>query len=88
LVRLDLWIIFACCSGRNDIRARVEQGQLLAEIDTPEIDQQLGKARADLKTAQANEQLAQITATCWQNLLKTNSVSKQETDKGLPCGLI
>jgi RND family efflux transporter MFP subunit len=66
-----------------DIGARVEQGQLLAEIDTPEIDQQLDQARADLKTAQANEQLAQITATRWQNLLKTNSVSKQETDQAV-----
>jgi RND family efflux transporter MFP subunit len=66
-----------------DIGAHVEQGQLLAEIDTPEIDQQLDQARADLKTAQANEQLAQITATRWQNLLKTNSVSRQETDQAV-----
>jgi RND family efflux transporter MFP subunit len=66
-----------------DIGARVEKGQLLAEIDTPEIDQQLDQARADLKTAQANEQLATITATRWQNLLKTNSVSKQETDQAV-----
>jgi RND family efflux transporter MFP subunit len=66
-----------------DIGAHVEQGQLLAEIDTPEIDQQLDQARADLKTAQANEQLAVITATRWQNLLKTNSVSKQETDQAV-----
>jgi RND family efflux transporter MFP subunit len=66
-----------------DIGAHVEKGQLLAEIDTPEIDQQLDQARADLKTAQANEQLAQITATRWQNLLKTNSVSRQETDQAV-----
>ena len=66
-----------------DIGAHVQQGQLLAEIDTPEIDQQLEQARADLKTAQANEQLAVITATRWQNLLKTNSVSKQETDQAV-----
>ena len=66
-----------------DIGAHVSQGQLLAEIDTPEIDQQLEQARADLKNAQANEQLAQITATRWQNLLKTNSVSKQETDQAV-----
>ena len=66
-----------------DIGAHVAQGQLLAEIDTPEIDQQLEQARADLKNAQANEQLAQITATRWQNLLKTNSVSKQETDQAV-----
>jgi RND family efflux transporter MFP subunit len=66
-----------------DIGTRVVQGQLLAEIDTPEIDQQLEQARADLKNAQANEQLAQITAARWQNLLKTNSVSKQETDQAV-----
>jgi RND family efflux transporter MFP subunit len=66
-----------------DIGAHVEQGQLLAVIDTPELDQQLEQARANLKTAQANEQLAQITATRWQNLLKTDSVSKQETDQAV-----
>jgi RND family efflux transporter MFP subunit len=66
-----------------DIGAHVEQSQLLAEIETPEIDQQVQQARADLKTAQANEQLAQITATRWQNLLKTDSVSKQETDQAV-----
>jgi RND family efflux transporter MFP subunit len=66
-----------------DIGAHVEKGQLLAEIDTPEIDQQLEQARADWKTAQANEQLAQITAARWQNLLKTNSVSRQETDQAV-----
>jgi RND family efflux transporter MFP subunit len=66
-----------------DIGGHVKQGQLLAEIDTPEVDQQLEQARADLKNAQANEQLAQITAARWQNLLKTNSVSKQETDQAV-----
>jgi RND family efflux transporter MFP subunit len=66
-----------------DIGTHVKQGQLLADIDTPEIDQQLEQARADLKNAQANEQLAQITAARWQNLLKTNSVSKQETDQAV-----
>src|ERR1700722_3613170 len=66
-----------------DIGAHVVQGQLLADIDTPEIDQELEQARADLKNAQANEQLAQITAARWQNLLKTNSVSKQETDQAV-----
>jgi RND family efflux transporter MFP subunit len=66
-----------------DIGAQVKQGQLLAEIETPEIDQQLEQARADLKNSQANEQLAQITAARWQNLLKTNSVSKQETDQAI-----
>jgi RND family efflux transporter MFP subunit len=66
-----------------DIGARVAQGQLLAEIETPEVDQQLEQARADLKNAQANEHLAQITADRWQNLLKTNAVSKQETDQAV-----
>jgi RND family efflux transporter MFP subunit len=66
-----------------DIGAHVKQAQLLAEIDTPEVDQQLEQARADLKNAQANEQLAQITATRWQNLLARNAVSKQETDQAV-----
>jgi RND family efflux transporter MFP subunit len=66
-----------------DIGAHVAQGQLLAEIDTPEIDQQLEQARADLKNAQANAQLARITASRWQHLLMTNSVSKQETDQAV-----
>jgi RND family efflux transporter MFP subunit len=66
-----------------DIGAHVKQGQLLADIDTPEVDQQLEQARADLKNSQANEQLAEITAARWQNLLKTNSVSKQETDQAV-----
>jgi RND family efflux transporter MFP subunit len=66
-----------------DIGAHVKQGQLLAEIDTPEVNQQLEQARADLKNAQATAQLAQTTAARWQNLLKTNSVSKQETDQAV-----
>lgn len=64
-----------------DIGARVNAGQLLAEIDTPEVDQQLQQARADLETSQANYALAQSTAARWQFLLKTDSVSKQETDE-------
>ena len=64
-----------------DIGGRVKQGQLLAEIETPELDQQLDQARADLKTAQANLATAKISADRWQFLLKTNSVSKQETDQ-------
>lgn len=67
----------------SDIGAHVEKGQLLAVIETPELDQQLEQARANLKTAQANEKLAEITATRWQNLLKTDSVSKQETDQAV-----
>jgi RND family efflux transporter MFP subunit len=80
--------IFARTSGYLekwyfDIGAHVQQGQLLAVIETPELDQQLEQARANLKTAQANEKLAEITATRWQNLLKTDSVSKQETDQAV-----
>jgi RND family efflux transporter MFP subunit len=63
-----------------DIGARVRKGQLMAEIETPELDQQLQVAEADLKSAQANLDLANTTSTRYQNLLKTNSVSKQETD--------
>src|SRR4029434_4639036 len=66
-----------------DIGAHVKKGQLLAEIETPEIDQQLQQARAHLKTAQANVNLAKITADRWQSLWKTNSVSKQETDQAV-----
>src|SRR5215813_6395477 len=66
-----------------DIGARVKKGQLLAEIDSPEVDQQLDQARADLKTAQANLATAKITADRWQSLLKTNSVSQQETDQNV-----
>lgn len=64
-----------------DIGARVKAGQLLADIDTPEVDQQLQQARAELETAQANYSLAQSTAARWQFLLKSDSVSKQETDE-------
>src|SRR6202142_3626338 len=63
-----------------DIGSRVKQGQLLAEIDTPEVDQQLRQARADLATAQANRDLSRITADRYAGLLKTDSVSKQESD--------
>lgn len=64
-----------------DIGARVKKGDLLAEIETPELDQQLQQARADLSTTVANYHLAQTTADRWQVLLKTNSVSKQEADQ-------
>jgi RND family efflux transporter MFP subunit len=66
-----------------DIGSRVTQGQLLAEIETPEIDQQLQQARAQLETAQANYHLAETTAERWKFLLETNSVSKQETDQAI-----
>jgi RND family efflux transporter MFP subunit len=63
-----------------DIGARVTAGQLLAEIETPEVDQQLRQARADLGTSEANLSLAKITADRYVGLLKTDSVSKQDTD--------
>jgi RND family efflux transporter MFP subunit len=63
-----------------DIGGRVTAGQLLAEIETPEVDQQLDQARADLNTAQANYRLSEITANRYQDLLKTDSVSKQDVD--------
>jgi RND family efflux transporter MFP subunit len=63
-----------------DIGAHVRKGDFLAEIDTPELDQQLRQARADLATAQANLQLAAITATRNEELLKTRSVSTQDRD--------
>lgn len=66
-----------------DIGARVKKGDLLAEIETPEIDQQLQQTRAQLETAQANYQLAEITANRWKFLLKSSSVSKQETDQAV-----
>jgi RND family efflux transporter MFP subunit len=66
-----------------DIGAHVRAGQLLAEIETPEIDQQLRQARAEQATAQANYKLAKSTAERWQSLRKTESVSQQETDEKL-----
>lgn len=66
-----------------DIGAHVKKGQLLAVIETPELDEQLQQAQAQLKNADANLQLAQITAARWQHLLQTNSVSHQETDQAL-----
>lgn len=61
-----------------DIGAHVQTGQLLAEIDTPDLDQQLAQAKAQLLLAQANLHLAEITDKRWQSLLKTASVSDQE----------
>jgi len=63
-----------------DIGSRVKTGQLLAEIDTPEVNQALGQSRADLATAEANLNLSRITADRYRDLLKTDSVSKQDAD--------
>ena len=63
-----------------DIGTRVKKGQLLAEIDTPELDQQLMQARADLATAEANTRLGQTTAERYRDLIKSDSVSRQDLD--------
>ena len=63
-----------------DIGARVKAGQLLAEIETPEVDQQLRQARADLSTAEANMHLSEITVHRYEGLLKSDSVSQQDVD--------
>jgi RND family efflux transporter MFP subunit len=65
----------------TDIGSPVKKGQLLAEIETPEVDQQLTQAVADLATARANEALSQTTNTRWKELLKTESVSQQDADE-------
>jgi RND family efflux transporter MFP subunit len=66
-----------------DIGSRVKAGQVLAQIDTPEIDQQLLQARADLASAQANAKLAQTTAERYQDLIKSDSVSRQDLDNAV-----
>ncbi len=66
-----------------DIGAHVRKGELLAEIETPELDQQLRQAKAELATAEANLNLSQITAERDENLLKTHSVSTQERDNAV-----
>jgi RND family efflux transporter MFP subunit len=66
-----------------DIGAHVKQGDLLAEIDTPEVDDQLQQASADLSTAQANLQLAEITAKRNEDLLKSKSIATQDRDNAV-----
>lgn len=86
---LDAWIsapIHARVSGylkswSRDIGSQVAAGQSLAEIDTPELDQQFEQAKANLARAQANARLAVLTDKRWKNLLASNSVSKQEADE-------
>ena len=64
----------------TDIGTPVKKGQLLAEIETQEVDQQLRQARADLETAQANARIAEITNVRWKGLLEHNAVSPQDAD--------
>ncbi|HZS53980.1 MAG TPA: efflux RND transporter periplasmic adaptor subunit, partial [Bryobacteraceae bacterium] len=80
--------IWARASGylkvwRVDIGAHVKQGQLLAEIESPELDQQLQQAKELLNTDQANLKLSEITAERYSNLFKTDSVSKQDVDNAV-----
>lgn len=70
-------------SWKYDIGAQVKAGTSLAEIETPDLDQQLLQARADLGSAQANADLAQTTATRWQQVLKSGAVAKQDVDEKL-----
>lgn len=87
--RLDAFIqapIYARVPGylktwKHDIGAKVKAGELLAEIDTPDIDQQLMQARAALAAAQANARLSEVTAKRWQSLADTDAVSKQDVDQ-------
>jgi RND family efflux transporter MFP subunit len=68
-------------SWKHDIGANVKTGDVLAEIDTPDLDQQLMQARADLSVAKANAKLAQISAERWQSLAKTDAVAQQDVDQ-------
>ena len=77
--------IYARTSGylrawHADLGTHVRKGQLLAEIDSPEIDQQLRQARADLAVAEANAELARTTHARWQGLLQNNAVSQQDAE--------
>ena len=86
---LDAWSkapIHARVSGylkdwKVDIGSQVKAGQILAEIDSPDLDQQLAQAHARLIQQQANARLAATSATRWQNLLASHSVSRQEADE-------
>jgi RND family efflux transporter MFP subunit len=68
-------------SWKYDIGAPVKAGAVLAEIDTPDLDQQLSQARADLNVSEANAHLAQISATRWQSLAGTDAVATQDIDQ-------
>lgn len=65
----------------TDIGAKVRKGQVLGLIDTPELDEQILRARANLSTAESNLEIANVTAKRWQNLLASDSVSHQATDE-------
>ncbi|KXS32956.1 MAG: RND transporter MFP subunit [Candidatus Gallionella acididurans] len=65
----------------TDIGVHVKKGQLLGIVETPELDQQILRAQADVYTAESNLEIAEVTAKRWQNLLATDSVSRQDTDE-------
>jgi RND family efflux transporter MFP subunit len=67
----------------HDIGSHVSKGELLAVIETPELDQQLAQAKADLATAQSNAALAKTTATRYTDLIGNNAVSQQDTDNAI-----
>jgi RND family efflux transporter MFP subunit len=78
--------IFARTSGYlvrwyKDIGSKVQKGELLANIDTPEVDQELSQARAGREQIKAQLELARISADRWANLRKTDAVSQQEADQ-------
>jgi RND family efflux transporter MFP subunit len=70
-------------SWYHDIGSHVSKGELLAVIETPELDQQLAQAKADLATAQSNAGLAKTTADRYQDLIGNNAVSQQDTDNAV-----
>lgn len=65
----------------TDIGTQVKKGQLLGEIETPELDEQILRAQSNVAVANSNWEMAEVTAKRWNNLLTTNSVSRQETDE-------
>jgi RND family efflux transporter MFP subunit len=78
--------IYARVSGylknwKVDIGGAVKAGQLLGEVETPDLDQELLQAKADLASAQANVSLAETTAKRWQDMLRTQSIARQEVDE-------
>jgi RND family efflux transporter MFP subunit len=70
-------------SWNVDIGAQVKQGQLLAVIDAPEVDQQLAQSLSNLNTAKANLALAEITKNRYEGLIKTNAVAQQDVDNAV-----